>query len=122
MSVSVEVLGAEALVASLHKAAHDLNDMSDPARQTASFLASRGRVDAPRRTGRLAASVHPDNDQHEARVISALPYSNRTHWGYARYGQAPQPWLSEGAQRTESTWSRYYDRRVEDVLGTVKGA
>lgn len=122
MKVNAQVVGAEALASTLRKAADDLGDMSDPAQKTASFLANRGRIDAPRRTGRLAASVHADSDRTEARVISGLVYSNRTHWGYARYGQAAQPWLAEGAHRTEALWSGNYEDRVEHCLDEVKGA
>jgi len=118
---AVRVEGLTTLRATLKIAARKVEDMSGPARETAGLLSSRGRADAPRRTGRLSASVRGEGLGNEAVVSSALPYANRTHWGYARYGQRPQPWLSEGAHRTESQWIDNYERRIDDALRGVKG-
>jgi hypothetical protein len=117
----VEVQGLTTLRATLKIAARRIDDMSSPAGETAAFLGSRGRVDAPRRTGRLSASVRGANEGGDAVVSSALPYANRTHWGYARYRQAAQPWLVEGRDNTEGTWLRNYEDHVDKSLDMVRG-
>lgn len=121
MTDAVEVEGLTTFRATLKVAARRIEDMSDPSKRTAAFLGARGRADAPRRTGRLAASVRGSGDRNEAVVESGLAYANRTHWGYARYHQRPQPWLVEGRDDTETTWVKHYEDRVETVIGGVRG-
>jgi hypothetical protein len=118
----VQVLGLDRLRFTLEAASERIEDLSQPAEKTSAFLASRGRADAPRRTGRLAASVRAAPDRNDAVVTSGLAYSNRTHWGYRRYRQAAQPWLAEGARNTEGAYLDYYEERVASVMRAVKGA
>lgn len=122
MTEAVEVEGLTTLRATLKVAARRVEDMSDPATRTAAFLGSRGRTDAPRRTGRLAGSVRGNANGNDASVESGLAYANRTHWGYARYRQRPQPWLVEGRDDTETTWIRNYEGQIEKSLAMVRGA
>jgi len=121
VTTDVKVEGEATLRATLKAAARKVGDMSGPAKTTAAFLGSRGRTDAPRRTGRLSASVRGKGEGNDAVVESGLAYANRTHWGYARYHQRPQPWLVEGRDDTEATWIRNYEGRIESALAGVRG-
>jgi hypothetical protein len=122
VSEVVKVEGLKTLQTTLGIAAHRITDFSEPARKTSTMLGARGRANAPRRTGRLSASVRGRADGSDAVTESALVYANRTHWGYARYHQRAQPWLVEGRDDTEATWMRNYEERVEVVLDDVRGA
>jgi hypothetical protein len=121
MTDAVQVEGLTTLRATLKGAARRVGDMSGPATRTAAFLGARGRTDAPRRTGRLASSVRGKGEGNDAVVESGLAYANRTHWGYARYNQRPQPWLVEGRDDTETTWINNYEGQIETALATVRG-
>jgi phage gpG-like protein len=117
-----EVVGADRLAATMRAAADDLDDMTRPGTATANVIAGRARVEAPRRTGRLAGSLTTQVSGDEAVVTSALPYANRTHWGWAAVGQAAQPFLVRPAYDLVPVWSKFYAAEVDRLVGTVKGA
>jgi len=119
---SITVEGADELTASLHRAAREMGDMERAGDRAANLIANRGRTEAPRLTGALASSITPTVDNNVAAVMSALPYANRTHWGYARYGQKAQPFLSDPLVALEGTYLAYYADEADRILHTVKGA
>lgn len=121
MTDRVIVEGAGTLSATLHVAAGRLQDASAPSRDVAAFLGTRGRSSAPVRTGRLAASVRYAGADDGAEVTSGLPYANRTHWGYARYRQAPQPFIAEAVWDNTNRIVGEYADWADDVLAGVKG-
>lgn len=118
----VEVVGLSTLRATLKVAAHRIEDLNEPSRRTATFLAARGRADAPRRTGRLAASVRGVTEGNTAQTESALVYAGRTHNGWAAVHQQAQPWLAEGRDKTQNVWLDNYEARIDTVLAGVRGA
>lgn len=120
MSEPVKVEGLSTLQATLSQAAREMDDFSGPAGKTSALLGARGRVDAPRLTGRLAASVRGKAERSDAVVESGLAYARFVHWGTSR--QRAQPWLVEGRDDTQETWLRFYGDQIDDVLGSVKGA
>lgn len=121
MTDGVRVEGAATLAATLHVAATRLKDASTPSRDVAAFIGTRGRSSAPVRSGRLAASVRYAGADDGAEITSGLAYANRTHWGYARYRQAAQPFLAEQVWNNEPRIVDTYAGWADDVLGAVKG-
>jgi len=123
MTTAVRVEGAATLAATLHIAGERLQDASTPSRDVAAFLGTRGRSSAPVRTGRLAASVRYAGADDGAEVTSGLAYANRTHWGYARYRQAAQPFLAEqvwnNTPRIVDTYAGWVDGLLHGVKGTA---
>jgi hypothetical protein len=118
-----QVIGADRLAATLHNAADEIGDGLPRAGERAgTLIANRGRVEAPRRTGRLASSVRTTTDRNETAVTSGLPYANRTHWGYARYRQRAQPFLLDPATTLQNTWAGYFHDEADRILHTVRGA
>ena len=117
----VVVEGAAALAVTLRVAASRIQAMTRPNADTAAFLATRGRSDAPVRTGRLAASVRPASDDEGAEAGSALAYANRTHWGYRRYHQPAQPFIARQVWNNEGRLVENYQSYAEKVLDGVKG-
>lgn len=117
-----EVIGADTLARTLHSAAGDIGDLARAGERTGTLIANRGRVEAPRRTGRLASSVATHTQANRTEITSGLPYANRVHWGYARYGQRSQPFLLDPAQKLAGTWEGYYRDDADRILHTVRGA
>lgn len=122
MGETLKVEGETRLAATLKIAGNRLRDWSDPGRETASFVAGRGRSDAPHRTGRLASSIRSSVDAENAEVVSGLPYANRTHWGYRRYSQPAQPFLADAVWDNGRLIVDKYRDRADLVLHGVKGA
>lgn len=121
MTTAVRVEGLTTLRATLAVAARRIEDMTDPNRRTAAYVSTRGRSNAPHLTGRLAASLRPSASSTEAEVSSGLPYANRTHWGYARYGQRAQPFLVNAVVDGEAVIVRTYADRVDEVVAGIRG-
>lgn len=121
MTDAVRVEGAATLAATLHVAGKRLQDASTPSRDVAAFIGTRGRASAPVRTGRLSASVRYAGADDGAEATSALAYANRTHWGYARYRQAAQPFLAEQVWDNTPRIVDTYGKWTDDVMGAVKG-
>jgi hypothetical protein len=121
MTDAVRVEGAATLAVTLRLAGTRLEDATAPSRDVAAFIGTRGRSSAPVRSGRLSASVRYAGADDGAEVTSGLPYSNRTHWGYARYRQAAQPFIAEQVWNNEPRIVGTYENWVEDVLHVVKG-
>ncbi len=117
-----KVIGADELSASMSHASRELEDFSDPGSKAVSLIGQRGRVEAPKLTGRLASSLSTTSDAHDAEITSALPYANRVHYGYARYGQQAQPFLLRPAYQLVDVWFGYYEDEAARVLHKVKGA
>lgn len=122
MTDGITVEGGQELARTLHNAADDFGDMEKAGERAANLVANSGRAEAPRLTGALAASITPDVDNNTAAVMSALPYAARTHWGYARYGQKAQPFLTDPLARQESTILGYFEDEADRILHTVRGA
>jgi len=122
MTDGITVEGAERLNSTLRAASADLGDMSAAGSRTGTLIANRARVEAPRLTGALAASVAPHTDKNTTEITSGLAYANRTHWGYARYGQAAQPFIWEPAQNLEGQWVGFYADEADKILSHVEGA
>jgi hypothetical protein len=118
---TIRVEGEARLAATLKVAAGRLRDMSDPGEATARFVAGRGRSDAPVLTGRLASSLRSSANATEAEVVSALPYANRTHWGYRRYHQRAQPFLASVVWNNQTPILANYRDRADLVLHGVRG-
>jgi phage gpG-like protein len=121
MSDRVTVVGVERLTATLAAAAVRVVDMSEPMRATGTLVSTRARADAPVITGRLAASVRASTDSEAAAIGSGLEYANRVHWGYARFGQRAQPFIYDAVRTNEATIVGFHAKRVDDVVGAVKG-
>lgn len=122
MADAIRVEGADELSRTLHNAADDFGDMERAGDRAANLVANAGRVEAPRLTGALASSIHPDVDGNTAAVVSALPYAGRTHYGWAAVGQRAQPFLTDPLARYESTIVEYFGDEAERILSHVEGA
>jgi hypothetical protein len=121
----LQVDGARQLRATLKAAGDDLEDLKAVHATVARYVALRAAAMAPRRSGRLAASVRGNQAKTAATVRAGgarVPYANPIHWGWPRRHIASNPFLVNAAHTTEPTWTKYYLREVERIVGKVHGA
>ena len=121
----VRVVGAQQLRRTLRAAGRDLTDLKEANARAAAFVAAASRTTAPRRSGRLAASVRGNRAAGRARVSAggaSVPYAGPIHWGWPSHNIAPQPWISEQAEQTQPVWLGMYQDDVQRALDQVKGA
>jgi hypothetical protein len=119
------VEGLDNLVRTLGRAGHDLDDLKDANRRAGEIVAREGSARAPRRSGKLAASVRPARQARRARVSAGgarVPYAGPIHWGWQARHIAPDPFIAWGAQATEPQWQQAYRADVQRALDRVRGA
>lgn len=119
---TVTVRGAATLTATLHGYSRWLGDMSRPNRAVATLIAARGRVGAPRVTGRLAGSLTAASDSGEAVAGSGLVYAPRVHWGYSRTHERGNPFLLRAGESSLPAAEGQYYGHVAAGLRMVRGA
>lgn len=85
---------------------------------------AEGAANPPKRSGALASTVRSSGTK-TAGVLRAgrasVPYAGPIHWGWPRRGISANPFLSDAAQRSESTWLPVYEAAVNDALDQIKG-
>lgn len=121
-----EVEGAARLRTTLRRAGVTSAQLREPNRAAGRIVATAGRSSAPRRTGRLAATVRAAGSTPRVAVVTAgrrsVPYGGVIHWGWPARNIPSQPWLSDAARATEPVWIREYDDHVRGLINSVRGA
>ena len=121
----VEVRGARELRRTMRRAGADMTELKAVHREAGSIVDHRARGNAPRRTGRLAASERVGATQ-TASIIRAgykrTPYAGPIHWGWPARHITAQPWITEAAQATEPLWTARFQQAIERILDKIKGA
>lgn len=56
-------------------------EMRDSLKDAAGIVSRQATIQAPRRTGKLAASIRPSTAGARAVIRSPVPYGNVIHWG-----------------------------------------
>lgn len=121
---ALQVQGAAKLRRTLKRAGLSVQDLKDAHKKVAEMVAERSAPDAPRRTGRLAASVRASGTQSAAIVRAgrkSVPYAGVIHWGWKAHHITAQPWLSEAAESSQTTWEGMYLQAIEKIIDTVEG-
>lgn len=120
----IEVEGARQLRKTLRAAGDDLADLKDANQQAANIAATAAKARAPRRSGTLAGDIRASGTK-TAGIVRAgrkkIPYAGPIHWGWPARGITAQPYMTEGAQSTESIWVPLYQQLMDDALKKVKG-
>lgn len=121
---TVKVEGARELRAQMRKAGVDVANMKDANQRAGRIITSAGRGMAPKRSGRLAASLRPAAAVSGVTVrggSAGVPYAGPIHWGWPRHGIRANPFLSIAAQSTEPQWLEAYMAGVDDAIAQCKG-
>lgn len=120
-----QVEGGRQLRKSLRDAGDNLTDLKIVHGQAAAVAARRVEARAPRRSGRLAATIRGAGTKTAGIVRagnnSKVPYAPVIQWGWGRRHIKANPFATLGAQESESTWLPLYERYVETTINTIKG-
>lgn len=128
--VDYQVEGLTRLTATLGALAMSLPATAPPA--AAQIIGQVARVNAPKRTGRLASSWASDIDAGSVGLefgSSAVPYAGPQHWGVGPRAGLRGPhnirasrFLIRAIDSTRSRWEDAYSQSIEKQLGKVQGA
>lgn len=117
----VEVRGDVMLRATLARADAELEHLDDATASAAQTVAERGRIRAPKLSGRLAGSVRASHTGTEAIASSGLIYAPVIHDGWAGHNIAANPFLRTAAEDSEQVILPAYRKALNRVLSKVKG-
>lgn len=123
--VGVRVEGLATLTRTMRKAGEDLADLKDANAAAAAVVVGAAAAMAPRRSGRLAASIRGSRAAGRARVLAgraSVPYAAPIHWGWPARRIGAQPFLTDAAVATEGQWLPQYLKDVQAALDKVRGA
>lgn len=123
----VKVEGARELRRALNRAADaDLKrEMKAANRAAAEVVARQGRVEAPKKTGRLAGSIRATAGVASGSVRAgraAIPYAGVIHFGWPARNIEPQPFLYEAADRRLGEVVSIYQARVRAIAEAVEAS
>lgn len=117
--------GAAELGRTLRVAAGELRDLSSADDRAGAVIAAAARARAPRRTGRLAASVQ-FGAVAGAMAVGAggpsVPYAGVIHNGWPGHNITAQPFISDAARDTGPAWLAAYTDAVSDAVDSIRGA
>lgn len=120
----IDVDGARELRRDLRRMGDDLADLKDAHAAAAALVAAEAGRRAPKRTGRLAASVRGNRAISRATVSAgraSIPYAGPIHWGWAAHNIDPNPFVSDAATATEPAWLALYTAGIDRATGRVAG-
>jgi hypothetical protein len=120
-----QVEGLRTLTRTLKRAGDDLADLKDANQAAARLVTTAAVSDAPKKTGKLAATGRPNRAAARAIVQfggARAVYAPVIHWGWWKRGIPPKPFASLAAQRTESQWVPIYEAAVAQIVSQIQGA
>lgn len=121
MVATVKVVGEAELVRTMDRATKALPHL--PSEEAARIVAARAQRVAPRRTGRLAASVRASAGVNGAGTItSPLVYAVPIHWGRPAHNIDANPFVERAAKETEPEWTKALEHQGQKVCDGVRGA
>lgn len=120
MAERVEVIGADRLAATARRASRDLAVLRSP--DAGRIVQQRGRSGAPKRSGRLAASVTAGSDGDDVTVSSRLVYAGVIHNGWAGHNISANPFLARALESSKGEITRQYVVEAQKALGHIRGA
>jgi len=116
------VEGDAALKATTRHAADEIGDLDSTGRAAGEVVRARAASAAPKVSGRLAGSVRVVASAQEVVVASDLVYAPRINFGWPAGGLAAQPFLTDALADTERAITDQYERRVNAIVGGIRGA
>ena len=108
----------------MKRAGADLADLKSVHAAVAELVAQKSRPRAPRRSGRLAATVRGNRAAARSTVMAgraAVPYANPIHWGWPARNIKAQPWILETADDTETQYLKMFEAGIASVISKIEG-
>jgi hypothetical protein len=115
MAGGFKVTGTTQVVADLGRLEADVEDLTTTYGRIGARVVVDARQIAPKRSGRLAASIAATQIKDRARLSAGsagVPYAGVIHYGWAARNIAPQPFLIAAAQRNEDTTAEELDAEL----------
>lgn len=123
----IRVEGAARLEATLGQLARALPDVA-PA-EAARIIGQVARMNAPKRTGRLASSWAPDDSAGVLGLSFGAAHAAPIHWGVGPrpglrgpHNIRPSRYLIDAIEATRAQWVGEYQQEIQNEIGKVKGA
>lgn len=90
-------------------------------RKGATVVSKRGKQTVPKRTGQLMRSVRPGANAKLGGFVragnrKAVPYAKVIHFGWAKRGIRPQPFLYEALDDRRNEVVAEFDKQLETML------
>jgi hypothetical protein len=124
----IQLEGGPKLRRAFRQIGDDFSDMKALHRSLADDVAGTAKTKVPKRSGRLARSIRGSGTKTKAEVKAgnnrksgptAVPYAAAIHFGWARRGIRPQPFLYEALDdRRQEVIDRYNDE-VRTIIKRV---
>ena len=116
----IEVRGSDRLARTLAAAADDLADLRAEHARIGATLAAAARTRAPRRTGRLVASIGVTPSPQKIELSAGTPYAAVINFGSRRKGIRPNPFLTGTVDKNPTIVPLYRDA-LDRALSKVRG-
>lgn len=123
-SAGISVEGGKTLRRTLRQAGDNLEDLKAAHDKAAKIAADASAALAPKRTGRLAATIRGSGTKTAGIMragYSSVPYAGPIHWGWPSRNISPQPFLSDGATNSQGRWLPVYEAAVDGAIQKVRG-
>jgi hypothetical protein len=114
----IEVEGLRHTVRNLEAAGADVNDLKAAFTRISRIVSDRADVLAPRRTGKLAASIRTAKTKNRARVSAGkaqVKYANAIHWGWKKHNIKANPFIYKAVDETKPEVLRALDREISAI-------
>lgn len=121
----VTIDGAAVLQRSLQSAGRQLQDWAQVNAAAAARVAQDAAQRAPRRTGRLAASIRATSDKSGALIGAGgggVAYAKVQEYGWAGRNIRAQPYLHPAFADLRGDLIGMYQKQLTDAVGQVRGA
>jgi hypothetical protein len=109
----VVILGGPELRRALRQLGADMRDLTKTHREAADVVRDAAVSEAPRQSGRLAASLRPTATRTRARVVSSLPYALPIHYGWRRRHIAPNKFGDRALAKSQSRVEKVYRAGID---------
>ena len=119
---SVKVRGADEVARTLRAAADDLRNLDAVNREAGALVARTAQRGAPRRTGRLAASITVTAGPERVAVATGVVYAGVQEGGWARRGIRGRHYMRTGLQANQDAVLALYERAAAAAAAQVRGA
>jgi len=126
-AMRIEVKGLKQIQREVRSVDRDLaKEMRAAGKSAAQIIADQGEIEAPKRTGRLAASVKSVAQTNSAAVkagtAARVPYAEPVHFGWPARGIKANPFLYRAIAKTSDRAAAEYEKKIGELAGRIRTA
>jgi len=123
MTAEVRLIGYGELLREMRKAGADMGDLKTANATAAAIVALYAQQEAPKRSGRLAATGRGNRSAGKAVVTfgrKSVPYAGPIHFGWGKRNIRANKWIYRAVDKTESIWLPLYERDLQKILNRIE--